>query len=119
MSLVGPRPVIPELALESVSDYEQLLRVRPGLTDPASVRYCREAEMLSLVPDPLGYFKTVIIPEKLRLSRNYLENATLLNDLRVMVQTAVVVLAPARPRGPAPEFERLHPRVSPPSMSQD
>jgi lipopolysaccharide/colanic/teichoic acid biosynthesis glycosyltransferase len=119
MSLVGPRPVIPELAREFVSDYEHLLKVRPGLTDPASVRYCREAEMLALAPDPLQYFKSVIIPEKLRISRRYLQNATVLSDLRVILQTAVVVLTPVQPLAPSPEFGRLQPQACPPPMSQD
>ena len=64
MSLVGPRPVIPELAREFAPDYRHLLRVRPGLTDPATIQYCREAEMLSRVTDPLSYFKTVRYPRK-------------------------------------------------------
>ena len=119
MSLVGPRPVIPELALESNSEYEDLLRVRPGLTDPASIRYCHEAEMLSVVPDPLAYFRTVVIPEKLRLSRNYLQKATLLSDFSVIVQTAVAVLAPARPHAPERQRETLPPQVCRESMSQD
>jgi lipopolysaccharide/colanic/teichoic acid biosynthesis glycosyltransferase len=119
MSLVGPRPVIPELAQEFALDYEQLLKVRPGLTDPASVRYCREAEILVRAPDPLQYFKTVIIPEKLRISRRYLQNATVLSDLRVILQTAVVVLTPIQPLAPSPEFGRLQPQVCPPPMSQD
>jgi lipopolysaccharide/colanic/teichoic acid biosynthesis glycosyltransferase len=119
MSLVGPRPVIPDLAREFAYDYEHLLTVRPGLTDPASVHYCREAEMLPLVPDPFEYFKTVVVPEKLRMSRNYLQSATMLSDFRMIVKTAVVVLTPSRPLAPSPEFETLHPQVCPPSMSQD
>ena len=119
MSLVGPRPVIPELAWEFASDYEHLLKVRPGLTDPASVRYCNEAELLALAPDPLQYFKSVIIPEKLRIARHYLKNATVLSDLRVILQTAFVVLTPIRPLAPSPEFGMLQPQVCPPPMSQD
>jgi lipopolysaccharide/colanic/teichoic acid biosynthesis glycosyltransferase len=119
MSLVGPRPVIPELAWEFVSDYEHLLKVRPGLTDPASVRYCREAEMLALAPDPLQYFKSVIVPEKLRIARRYLQNANVLSDLRVILETAFAVLTPIRPLAPSPEFGMLQPQVCPPPMSQD
>ncbi len=119
MSLVGPRPVIPELAREFVADYDDLIRVRPGLTDPASVQYCRETEILSLVPDPLAYFKSVVIPEKLRLSRKYLQTATIASDFAVIVKTAVVLLTPMRLSAPSPEFESPRPRVCPPSMSQD
>jgi len=119
MSLVGPRPVIPELVREFVADYEVLLRVRPGLTDPASVQYCHETEMLSMVPDPLKYFKTVVTPEKLRISREYVESATIASDLQVMVTTAAVVLDAVRRPAALPEIETLRRRVCPPSMSQD
>jgi lipopolysaccharide/colanic/teichoic acid biosynthesis glycosyltransferase len=119
MSLVGPRPVIPKLAQEFASDYEHLLRVRPGLTDPASIRYCRETEMLSLVPDPLEHFRAVVVPEKMRISRTYVEKATVLRDLGVIVKTAAVVLTPPRRDALALEFETLRRQVCPPSMSQD
>src|SRR4051794_29184355 len=119
MSLVGPRPVIPELAREFAAEYKHLLRVRPGLTDPASVQYCHEVEVLSHVPDPLRYFKTVLTPDKLRISRNYLRTATTVSDLGVIVRTVLALMTPARRPAPSPQFESLRPRVSPPSMSQD
>jgi lipopolysaccharide/colanic/teichoic acid biosynthesis glycosyltransferase len=119
MSLVGPRPVIPELAREFAAEYKHLLAVRPGLTDPASVQYCNEVETLSLVPDPLKYFKTVLTPDKLRISRNYLQTATIASDLGVIVKTVVALMTPMRRPAPSPQFESLRPRVSPPSMSQD
>lgn len=91
MSLVGPRPVVPALAFEFAEAYIVLLAVRPGLTDPASMRYCRESELLGLVPDPLGYFKTVLTPNKLRISAAYLERATLLTDLGTFAGTALAL----------------------------
>ena len=93
MSLVGPRPVVPELALEFEESYTRLLAVRPGLTDPASLKYYRENDLLDLLPDPKSYFKTVIIPDKLRLSEAYLERASVLTDLGVMARTAQVLVA--------------------------
>ena len=76
MSIVGSRPVIPELAEEFEADYVRLLAARPGLTDPATVKYCRETELMALVPDPLDYFKNVIMPDKLRISLAYLDRAS-------------------------------------------
>lgn len=93
MSLVGPRPVIPELTEEFKHDYGLLLAVRPGLTDPATLKYCRESEFLALIPDPLHYFKTVVTPDKLRLSQDYLERATVASDLVVMAGTALALVA--------------------------
>jgi lipopolysaccharide/colanic/teichoic acid biosynthesis glycosyltransferase len=95
MSMVGPRPVIPELTVEFRREYERLLEVRPGLTDPATIKYCRETELLALVPEPLKYFKTVVTPDKLRISQEYLEKASVWSDFGVMVGTAVA-LCPAR-----------------------
>jgi len=96
MSLVGPRPVIPELAMEFRGRYKRLLKVRPGLTDPATVKYCRETEILALVPDPLRYFKTVITPDKLRISQRYLRRATVWSDLGIVAQTALALLPSVR-----------------------
>ncbi len=76
MSLVGPRPVVPEFTRESAAEYADLPKVRPGLTDPATVRYCHETEILSQVAEPMQYFRKVVIPEKLRLSRSYMLKAT-------------------------------------------
>jgi lipopolysaccharide/colanic/teichoic acid biosynthesis glycosyltransferase len=99
MSLVGPRPVLPELTEGFEQAYLPLLRVLPGLTDPATLKYCREEENLSLVANQDLYMKTVIIPDKVRLSASYLERATLRSDLWVLVETALA-LAPVerRPR---------------------
>jgi lipopolysaccharide/colanic/teichoic acid biosynthesis glycosyltransferase len=91
MSLVGPRPVVPELTEEFKWAYDLLLEARPGLTDPATLKYCRESEILALVPDPLLYFKTVITPDKLRISQAYQLRANLWTDLGVMAGTAIAL----------------------------
>ena len=92
MSLVGPRPVILALTSEFRRDYERLLTVRPGLTDPATLKYYRECEILAVSPDPLLYFKTVVTPDKLVISATYLEHATFWSDLRLLARTAKVIL---------------------------
>jgi lipopolysaccharide/colanic/teichoic acid biosynthesis glycosyltransferase len=93
MSLVGPRPVLAELILGFEAAYENLLKVRPGLTDPATLKYCREDECLSLIPDRHLYYTTVLIPDKLRLSAAYLERATLSSDLTLLAETALALLS--------------------------
>ena len=92
MSLVGPRPVIPALAVEFKCAYERLLRVRPGLTDPATLKYFRETEILAQASEPFRYFKTVVTPDKLRISQAYLLRANLGRDLAVMARTALALL---------------------------
>ena len=91
MSLVGPRPVVPELAIEFREAYSRLLEVRPGLTDPATLKYCREEKILALVADPLSYYKGVLTPDKLRISTAYMERANVLSDLGVLVGTALAL----------------------------
>jgi lipopolysaccharide/colanic/teichoic acid biosynthesis glycosyltransferase len=119
MSLVGPRPVIPELAWEFVSDYRDLLRMRPGLTDPATIQYCREVEILSRVSDPLSYFRTVVTPEKLRISRDYLLRATIRSDFQIMIKTGQALLFRSRSRALVPGLETLRRPASQVSTSQD
>lgn len=97
MSLVGPRPMIPELVLRFRRDYRRLLEVRPGLTDPATLKYCREEDSLILVADPQSYFRNVLMPDKLRISRAYLDRAGFWSDLGVLAATFIALL-PARPR---------------------
>ncbi|MDE3199824.1 MAG: sugar transferase [Acidobacteriota bacterium] len=92
MSIVGPRPVVPQIALDFRREYEVLLGVRPGLTDPASLKYCRESELLALVPDPIAYFETVVTPEKLRISREYMQRANAVKDVGLILRTALAVI---------------------------
>lgn len=92
MSMVGPRPVIPALTYEFYRAYEHLLAVRPGLTDPATLKYYRECEILAVSADPLRYFKTVVTPDKLNLSIEYLQRATVWSDLGLLVRTAAALV---------------------------
>jgi len=95
MSLVGPRPVIPEITAEYRSRYSLLLRARPGLTDPASLKYSQEARFLSIVDDPVDFYKTVVIPDKLRVSLQYMERANVWTDLTTMLMTMMVCCFPS------------------------
>ena len=102
--MVGPRPVIPELAFEFAEAYVHLLDVRPGLTDPSSMKYCREEELLALFPDPLRHFKTVLTPDKLRISAAYLDSATVWSDLGVLMGTGLALF----PSNRLQRFIRAH-----------
>jgi lipopolysaccharide/colanic/teichoic acid biosynthesis glycosyltransferase len=119
MSMVGPRPVVPELALEYRQDYELLLTVRPGLTDPATLKYCHEEQFLLLIGDPLLYYKTVLVPDKLRISAAYIERANFWSDLAVLTATAWALVPidrlpgfirslPAKPASTAEQFFSEH-----------
>lgn len=92
MSLVGPRPeVIAEVA-EYTAEERQLLTVRPGITDWASIRFRDEGEILSGSPDPHQTYRERIRPEKVRLGLEYVRRRSLATDMRILARTARVVL---------------------------
>jgi lipopolysaccharide/colanic/teichoic acid biosynthesis glycosyltransferase len=97
MSIVGPRPVIPQLAMEFDWAYAHLLSVRPGLTDPASLVYCNETAILQAMKDADRsidadrYFKAVITPDKVRISSEYLQRATLWSDFLIIIRTGLAL----------------------------
>jgi lipopolysaccharide/colanic/teichoic acid biosynthesis glycosyltransferase len=107
MSLVGPRPVVPELTREFREVYVFLLRARPGLTDPASLKYSQEAQLLARTSDPMQFFKTVVTPDKLRISFEYMRQANLWTDLKTIAMTGVICVFPSMSRlyGEHPELK--------------
>ncbi len=88
MSLVGPRPELPRyVALYPAEMRERVLAVRPGITDPASLAFSHEADLLAAAPDPEREYREVILPAKLRLSADYAASASLGADLRLILKT--------------------------------
>jgi lipopolysaccharide/colanic/teichoic acid biosynthesis glycosyltransferase len=98
MSLVGPRPVLPELTEEFREYYAFLLRARPGLTDPASLKYSQETRLLAQAADPMRFFKTVVTPDKIRISFEYMSRANLWTDTVTLAMTAVICCFPSMSR---------------------
>ncbi len=98
MSLVGPRPVLPELTYEFREYYIYLLRTRPGLTDPASLKYSQETRLLGQAADAMGFFKTVVTPDKIRMSLEYMDRATVWTDVKMMAMTLAVCCLPSLSR---------------------
>ncbi|HEY1132052.1 MAG TPA: sugar transferase [Roseateles sp.] len=93
MSLVGPRPELPRyVALYPAEMRERVLAVRPGITDPASLAFSHEAELLAAAPDPEREYREVILPAKLKLSADYAASANLAADLRLIWVTLGRVL---------------------------
>ena len=87
MSLVGPRPEVPKYVEMFRDDYRAVLSVRPGLPDPASVKYRDEASLLAASPDPERCYVEQILPDKIALAREYISRATVASDLGVLVRT--------------------------------
>ncbi|MBX9603847.1 MAG: sugar transferase [Bryobacteraceae bacterium] len=96
MSLVGPRPqVLPDVHLYT-GEERRLLRLRPGVTDAASIVFADEGEILAGSQDPDGDYQRRIRPWKSRLALLYLEHAGIRSDLRLLAWTAVGLLSRRR-----------------------
>jgi lipopolysaccharide/colanic/teichoic acid biosynthesis glycosyltransferase len=87
MSLVGPRPEVPKYVEMFRGDFAEILGVRPGITDPASLKYRREADQLSAAVDPEAEYVERILPDKIAISKEYLRSATLLGDWNILLRT--------------------------------
>jgi lipopolysaccharide/colanic/teichoic acid biosynthesis glycosyltransferase len=97
LSLVGPRPDIPvHVATYPAADREFLQRVRPGITDPATVAFRNEEVILAAAADPERTYVEEVQPQKLRMSRSYLESASFVSDLGVLLATVDVIFRPSR-----------------------
>jgi lipopolysaccharide/colanic/teichoic acid biosynthesis glycosyltransferase len=87
MSLVGPRPELRRYVDEFQREYEQILIVRPGMTDLASLRFIDEARLLAQATDPERVYKELVLPEKIALAKQYVRNCSLRLDIRLMART--------------------------------
>ena len=88
MSLVGPRPEVPRyVALYPAELRDKVLSVRPGITDPASVEYRSESDLLAAAADPERLYIEQIMPAKLHRAAQYVESMSLLTDVRLIGAT--------------------------------
>lgn len=87
MSLVGPRPDVPGYADKLTGEDRDVLRLRPGITGPASLKYANEEEILALVDDPQRYNDEVIFPDKVRINLQYYRSHSLAGDIRLIFAT--------------------------------
>ena len=87
MSLVGPRPEVPQEVATYTAVERHLLSVRPGMTDYASIRFYNEGEILKGAGDPHEAYRRLIRPEKMRLGLEYVRTASLLVDLKIIAMT--------------------------------
>lgn len=88
MSLVGPRPEVPHYVdLWTPEQRDAILSVRPGLTDPASLRFRREEDLLAAQSDPETYYAEHVLPLKASMYAEYTRQQTFTGDLRILART--------------------------------
>lgn len=92
MSLVGPRPEVRHYVNYWTPDQMRVLDVRPGITDPASIRFRNENELLEKAEDPERYYIDVIMQEKIELYLEYVEKSSFWYDIKLIFQTFKVIV---------------------------
>jgi lipopolysaccharide/colanic/teichoic acid biosynthesis glycosyltransferase len=94
MSLVGPRPEVRKYVELFRSDYEEILKCRPGITDLASIRYRDEESVLAAASDPEREYVERILPEKISLAKEYVRRSSLGLDARLILATLLKIAVP-------------------------
>lgn len=97
MSLVGPRPEVRRYVDMFRQDYEAILQVRPGITDLASVKFRDEETVLGNSADWEDKYARCVLPEKIRLAKEYVERRSTLLDLRIIGSTLLLLLKDRMP----------------------
>jgi len=87
MSFVGPRPEVRKYVELFRTDYVKLLSVQPGITDPSSIAFIKEEEVLALSEDWEGEYIRRVLPEKIKLSMEYVDNRSFGNDFKYVIRT--------------------------------
>ena len=92
MSFVGPRPEVPKYVNMYTPYQRQVLLVRPGITDYASIAYRNENDMLEGADDPERMYIDVIMPDKIELNMKYLHEISPAADIRLILSTIAAVI---------------------------
>jgi FlaA1/EpsC-like NDP-sugar epimerase/lipopolysaccharide/colanic/teichoic acid biosynthesis glycosyltransferase len=94
MSLVGSRPELEQYVLMYAQDYRTILKARPGITDVASIVYRDESELLAQSKDPEETYVHVVLPDKIRMARQYTRDSSLMHDLKLITATLLYLTYP-------------------------
>lgn len=92
MSLVGPRPEVRKYVDYYNTEQLNVLQVRPGITDYASIQFINENELLAKAENPEQYYIQHIMPEKLRINLEYVAKPTLTNDIKLIFKTLIKII---------------------------
>lgn len=89
MSFVGPRPDIVGFADELEGEDRMILRIKPGVTGPATIKYRDEEAILALQDDPENYNRTIIWVDKVEINKKYIQNWSFSLDLKYILQSII------------------------------
>jgi lipopolysaccharide/colanic/teichoic acid biosynthesis glycosyltransferase len=92
MSFVGPRPDVTGYADKLVGLDKNILKLKPGITSRASLKYANEEFLLTQVDDPISYNNNTIYPDKVRMNLNYYNNHNIWVDIKVIFATIYLLL---------------------------
>jgi lipopolysaccharide/colanic/teichoic acid biosynthesis glycosyltransferase len=92
MSIVGPRPEVAKYVALYTTEQKKVLKIRPGLTDLASIKYINESELLAKSDNPEKLYVEKIMPDKLKLNLRYIETNSFGKDIQIIFQTIVKIL---------------------------
>jgi len=87
MSLVGPRPDMPDLTGTLTGEEKLILELRPGVTGPATLKYANEEELLAAQDDPKKFNDEVLWPDKVQINLDYYRSMNLMIDLMIILKT--------------------------------
>lgn len=112
MSLVGPRPEVPTYVECYSASQRDVLSVRPGITDPASILFRDEEKVLAIQTDRDRYYREIVLPEKLRLNLKYLTDISFSHDFSLLWRTLSCVLFPTNTHVPAADRHQQSEKAS-------
>lgn len=92
MSIVGPRPEVPFFVEMYTEAQRQILVVKPGITDYASLAYFNENEIIAKAADPQKVYLEQIMPAKIELNQRYLSDPSLFKDIKIIGLTALKII---------------------------
>ena len=87
MSFAGPRPEVPTIVVDYLPEWEDIFKVRPGITDLATLQFRDEEAIIQSAKDRQRVYQEVILPEKIILSLKHIEQQSLWFDTKILFQT--------------------------------
>jgi lipopolysaccharide/colanic/teichoic acid biosynthesis glycosyltransferase len=91
MSLVGPRPETPEFVALFTPEERRVLDIRPGLAGPSTLAFMDEADLLASADDPVAYYTTTVLHDRVRADLAYLERCSIGYDIRLLCSQVLAI----------------------------